>query len=148
MPKGVAIRHESLLNYIRETVKMYGFNERTRILSVKSFSYDASLTDIFCPLYSGGRVYLMDETLIFPQVIEDRIQRFGVTHLSCTLPVFKLLAQKGSFRPSIYATMRTMSVGGDVVMPEAFHTIKSESSPSTFVQSLWTDRNHRSLLHL
>src|ERR1700733_5075842 len=72
MPKGVAIRHESLLNYIRETVKMYCFTEQTRILSVKSFSYDASLTDIFCPLYSGGRVYLMDETLIFPQIMEDK----------------------------------------------------------------------------
>jgi D-alanine--poly(phosphoribitol) ligase subunit 1 len=35
------------------------------------------------------------------------------------------LAQKGSFRPDLYATMKTMSVGGDVVMPEAFHTIKS-----------------------
>ena len=126
MPKGVAIRHESLLNYIRETVKMYGFNERTRILSVKPFSYDASLTDIFCPLYSGGRVYLMDETLIFPQVIEDKIQRYGITHMSCTLPVFKLLAQKGTFRPSVYATMKTMSVGGDIVMPEIFHKIKDE----------------------
>ena len=126
MPKGVAIRHESLLNYICETVKMYGFNECTRILSVKSFSYDASLTDIFCPLYSGGRVFLTDETLIFPQVIEERIQRCRVTHLSCTLPVFKLLAQRGTFRPGIYGSMKTMSVGGDVVTPEAFHRIKSK----------------------
>jgi D-alanine--poly(phosphoribitol) ligase subunit 1 len=93
---------------------------------VKSFSYDASLTDIFCPLYSGGRVYLIDETLIFPQVIEDRIQRYGVTHISCTLPVFKLLAQKGIFSPKVYATMKTMSVGGDVVVPEAFLKIKNK----------------------
>lgn len=126
MPKGVAIRHESLLNYVRETVLMYGFNEHTRILSVKPFSFDASFTDIFCPLYSGGTVYLMDETLIFPQVIEERIQRYGITHISCTLPVFKLLAQKGGFQPRAYATMKTMSVGGDVVMPEVFHKIKSK----------------------
>jgi amino acid adenylation domain-containing protein len=125
MPKGVAIRHDSLLNYIQETVKMYGFSERTRILSVKSFSYDASLTDIFCPLYAGGRVYLIDETLIFPQIIEEQIRRNGITHLSCTLPVFKLLAQKGTFRPGVYTTMKTMSVGGDVVPPEVFHKIKS-----------------------
>lgn len=124
MPKGVAIRHQSLLNYILETVKIYGFNEHTRILSVKSFSYDASLTDIFCPLYSGGRVYLMDEALIFPQVVEASIQRYGITHISCTPPVFKLLAYKGTLRPRIYKTMKTMSVGGDVVASEAFHKIK------------------------
>lgn len=126
LPKGVAIRHESLLNYVRETVEMYGFNEHTRIISVKPFSFDASFTDIFCPLYAGGTVYLMDETLIFPQVIEDRVHRYGITHISCTLPVFNLLAQKGTFHPSAYATMKTMSVGGDVVMPEIFHKIKSK----------------------
>jgi amino acid adenylation domain-containing protein len=126
MPKGVAIRHESLLNYVRETVAMYGFDEHTRIVSVKPFSFDASFTDLFCPLYAGGTVYLLDETLIFPQVIEERIQRYGITHISCTLPVFKLLAQKGTLHPSTYATMKTMSVGGDVVMPEVFHKIKSK----------------------
>ena len=126
MPKGVAIKHESLLNYVRETVKMYGFDEHTRIISVKPFSFDASFTDIFCPLYSGGTVYLMDETVIFPQVIEERLERYGITHVSCTLPVFKLLAQKGTFRSSAYATMKTMSVGGDVVTPEVFHKIKSK----------------------
>ncbi len=125
MPKGVAIRHDSLLNYIKETVAMYGFDAQTRILSVKSFSYDASVTDIFCPLYSGGRVYLQDETLVFPQVIEEKIKRHGITHLSCTLPLFKLLAQKGSFRPLTYSRMKTMSVGGDVVSPETFHKIKA-----------------------
>jgi len=103
---------------------MYDFNHCTRILCVKSFSYDASLTDLFCPLYAGGRVYLMDETLIFPQVVEERIRRYGITHLSCTLPVFKLLAHKGGLHTKAYATMKTMSVGGDVVMPEAFHEIK------------------------
>ena len=126
MPKGVAIRHKSLLNYIRETVKMYRFDEHTRVLCVKSFSYDASLTDIFCPLYSGGAVYLMDERLIFPAVIEDKIQRYGITHISCTLPVFKLLAHKSAFDPKVYSTMKTMSIGGDIVMPEAFHRIRSK----------------------
>lgn len=126
MPKGVAIRHDSLLNYIRETVRMYGFNQHTRILSVKPFSYDASFTDLFCPLYAGGRVYLLDESLIFPQIIEDRIRHHGITHISCTIPVFTLLAQKGRFRRDVYATMKTMSVGGDVVAPGIFHSIKSK----------------------
>ena len=125
LPKGVAIRHESLINYIQETVKMYGFNEQTRILSVKSFSFDASFTDIFCPLYAGGRVYLMDETTIFPQLVEDRIKHHRITHISCTIPVFKLLAQKGTFHPETYADMKTLSVGGDVMTPEAFHKIKT-----------------------
>ncbi len=124
VPKGVAIRHESLLNYIRETVKTYGFDEGTRLLSVKSFSYDASLTDIFCPLYAGGTVYLNDEGAVLPPVIEEKLARYGITHVSCTPAVLRLLADKGSLSPKFYATMKTMSVGGDAVPARVFRKIQ------------------------
>ncbi len=124
MPKGVAIRHESLLNYIEQTVNTYRFDDKTRILCVKSFSYDASLTDIFCPLYAGGMVYLTNAGVVLPPIIEEKLARHGITHLSCTPAVLKLLAEKGSLSPSAYATVKTMSVGGDVVPPQIFRRIQ------------------------
>lgn len=124
MPKGVAIRHESLLNYIQETVRTYGFDNKTRILCVKSFSYDASLTDIFCPLYAGGTVSLTNEGVVLPPIIEEKLTRHSITHISCTPAVLRLLAEKGSLLPKAYATVKTMSVGGDVVSPRIFKRIQ------------------------
>jgi amino acid adenylation domain-containing protein len=124
MPKGVAIRHESLLNYIEQTVKTYGFDNKTSLLCVKSFSYDASLTDIFCPFYAGGVAHLMNEGLVLPPVIEERLVRHGITHISCTPAVMRLLAEKGSLSPEVYATVKTMSVGGDVVPPRILRKIQ------------------------
>jgi D-alanine--poly(phosphoribitol) ligase subunit 1 len=124
VPKGVAVRHESLLNYIEETVKTYGFDSDTRLLCVKSFSYDASLTDIFCPLYAGGVAHLINEGVVFPPVIEERLLRHRITHISCTPAVLRLLAERGSLSPEAYATVKTMSVGGDVVPPRTFRRIQ------------------------
>ena len=126
MPKGVAIRHDSLLNYIQETVRTYGFDTNTRLLCLKSFSYDASLTDIFCPLYAGGTAYLANEGLVLPPIIEEKIARHRITHISCTPAVFRLLADSGSLSPKVYATVKTMSVGGDAIPSRMFRKIQDK----------------------
>ncbi len=75
-PKGVMIEHRSLMNYIWWANEKYCRGERLTWPLFSSLAFDLTVTSIFTPLISGGRIVVYREdpgvhgTLIF-KVIED-----------------------------------------------------------------------------
>ncbi len=64
LPKGVAIEHRSLANYVQWAISKY---VRGRVLSFPLFSplaFDLTVTSIFVPLLSGGQV------VVYPEIDE------------------------------------------------------------------------------
>ena len=82
-PKGVVILHHSLTNAIMWRKEAYNINEKSINASHASFSFDASIDDIFPPLSFGGEVDILDEitrkdlNLIYDYFIKNKIT--GVT---------------------------------------------------------------------
>jgi amino acid adenylation domain-containing protein len=114
-PKGVIISHQSLLNFIEVTVGMYDFNEQTRIISLKPFYFDASLTDIFCPLYAGGTIIIAGKMDLMPRVLKKIIIAESISHLSLTPVIVKLLADNAVFNPGQFSALKTISFGGESI---------------------------------
>ena len=114
-PKGVAIAHAGLVNFVEETARMFSFTQSTRIMSVKSFSVDSSLTDILCPLYAGGTTYIERDVDFLMRRLQDRIMTRGVTHLSLTPALIKLAAERRAFGGGNLSSLRTLSFGSDIV---------------------------------
>ncbi|HEU4412532.1 MAG TPA: amino acid adenylation domain-containing protein [Polyangiaceae bacterium] len=125
-PKGVVVRHESLVNYVRETVRLLEFGEGTRIMCVKSFSFDASLTDIFCPLYSGGLVRLVDQKHITPRLLDRGVREHRLTHLSCTPSVLKLLVGFSDLRPDDFASLESITFGGEAISAAVLRVLQEK----------------------
>src|SRR5437016_1309139 len=75
-PKGVMIEHRSLVNYIWWAKERYSRGERLAWPLFSSLAFDLTVTSIFTPLISGGRIVVyrgdpgMHGMAIF-QVIED-----------------------------------------------------------------------------
>lgn len=63
VPKGIMIEHHSLCEFVLWAVTEYGHGERFRTLLSNSFSFDASVLQLFPALISGGTLYLMDPQL-------------------------------------------------------------------------------------
>lgn len=57
-PKGVAVSHKSICNRVMWAVEQFGIGTQDRFLQRTSFSFDASIWEIFAPLVSGGTLVL------------------------------------------------------------------------------------------
>ncbi|HVF49516.1 MAG TPA: amino acid adenylation domain-containing protein [Pyrinomonadaceae bacterium] len=55
-PKGVEIRHASLVNYVWWAREAYGFTEQTAVPLYSSLAFDLTVTSIYTPLVAGGTV--------------------------------------------------------------------------------------------
>lgn len=62
-PKGVMNTHSGLLNFIHWNNRAFPQHAGTHHIVHSSFSFDATLFDIFCPLAAGATAHIVDEIL-------------------------------------------------------------------------------------
>jgi amino acid adenylation domain-containing protein len=77
-PKGVAVSHRSLVNYVWWANTQYGRGERLAWPLFSSLAFDLTVTSLFAPLISGGRivVYRADsggQSIVILKVIKDGV---------------------------------------------------------------------------
>jgi amino acid adenylation domain-containing protein len=89
-PKGVVIEHRSLVNYIWWAARMYSAGERLAWPLFSSLAFDLTVTTLFTPLITGGRivVYLGDpgvQSMVALKVVDDNavdIMKLTPAHLA------------------------------------------------------------------
>ena len=62
-PKGVMLPHRALVAYLTWRVAELGLDGNSRLACHASFSFDASLDDLFSPLAAGGTCYIIPEEI-------------------------------------------------------------------------------------
>ncbi|KAA3617202.1 MAG: amino acid adenylation domain-containing protein [Calditrichaeota bacterium] len=65
-PKGTMVQHRSLCNLTAFQIKDFELNETSRCLQFASFSFDASVSEIFTTLISGATLYLASKDDLMP----------------------------------------------------------------------------------
>ncbi|MCZ0964299.1 Pls/PosA family non-ribosomal peptide synthetase [Paracoccus benzoatiresistens] len=83
-PKGVAVNHSSICNFIRVAAEVYGLSPRARVYQGLTFAFDFSFEEIWVPLYLGATlVPAPDEgTLLGADLARFLVER-QVTALVC-----------------------------------------------------------------
>ena len=89
-PKGVMIEHRSLVNYIWWAARMYSSGERLAWPLFSSLAFDLTVTTLFTPLITGGRivVYRGDpgvQSMVVLKVVDDNavdIMKLTPAHLA------------------------------------------------------------------
>jgi amino acid adenylation domain-containing protein len=61
-PKGVVVQHSGLLTMIEGQIAAFGVTRGSRVLQFASFSFDASVSEIFTTLCAGGTLCLIEHT--------------------------------------------------------------------------------------
>jgi len=107
-PNGVMIRHRSAVNLIRHMVGVFGIGPRCRVLQVISFSFDASVEELWAALGSGAALCIARREARFSgEVLAEEIRRYRVTY-ACLVP--SLLAQ---IPDGGVPNLRVVTVGGE-----------------------------------
>ena len=79
-PKGVVIQHKALASFIRTCRSVYGLSKKSRIFCHSSFSFDASVEDIFPVLTCGGELHILEDEIIKePSAIADYLHDNQIT---------------------------------------------------------------------
>lgn len=107
-PKGVMIGHQSLVNLIVAQTRLFDIQAQSRLLQFASFSFDASVSEIFTTLSSGATLVLAskDEIMPGPNLVQT-LKAFEVTHV--TLPPSSL----GVLPDADLPALETLVVAGE-----------------------------------
>lgn len=80
VPKGVPVRHESILSRILYHNDFIGVNHQDTILQFAAHSFDASIVEIFMALLSGGKLFIAsDEVKENTDLLSNFLEKFQVS---------------------------------------------------------------------
>ena len=84
-PKGVMLQHKGFCNLIEQMHNDFNITEDSSVLQFASYSFDASIAEIFMPLLKRAKLSVIDKELaISPELLVDFMNKSNVTH--ATLP--------------------------------------------------------------
>ena len=74
-PKGVAVQHRGLCNLVEAHKEAFRLGDQSRVLQFASFSFDASVSEIFSTLAAGGSLHVYRRESLMPGDDLERVLR-------------------------------------------------------------------------
>lgn len=112
-PKGVLIPHQGLYNLVQEQIQAFDIQSNSRILQFASFSFDASVSEIFTTLVVGATLVMGTRESLMPgESLLKLLRDTAIT--TVTLPPSALAVLP--FQP--LPALQTIIVAGEACSPE------------------------------
>lgn len=123
-PKGVQIRHESMINHVRWRIKTYGYTSEDVTLQLVSNSMDGFSAIFFTTLLSGGKLVLLSnekrKDLFF---LNKLIQNKNITNF-CIVP--SMLQGLLNYHVN-FSSLRFIVLAGEKINPSLIRQIKDKN---------------------
>jgi amino acid adenylation domain-containing protein len=112
-PKGVMVQHRGICNLAEAQARAFGTCGNSRVLQFASFSFDASVSEIFVTLTAGASLHLENPQLLIPgPSLINILRERGIT--TVTLPPSVLASLRGRQLPAL----ETVVTAGEVCTTE------------------------------
>ncbi|MFC5754777.1 amino acid adenylation domain-containing protein, partial [Actinomadura rugatobispora] len=118
VPKGVAVTHANVVAFCGDGSWTDEVVER--VLVQANHAFDASTYEVWVPLLRGGRLVIVPPGEVDAVERGRLIAEHGVTNVHATAGLFRVLAEQS---PEIFAGVREVSTGGDVVSSAAIRAL-------------------------
>lgn len=126
-PKGVLIPHAGVINLALATVDQLWMTEYDVILQYSTFSFDASVYDIFSALCCGARLHLLsNEQRYSVESFTAAIDAYGATRIGILPTVFfnQLSAYLTAEEALKYTGIRSFVIGGEALPGESVRVLQ------------------------
>ncbi|CAM5725154.1 Carrier domain-containing protein OS=Streptomyces fumanus OX=67302 GN=GCM10018772_59690 PE=4 SV=1 [Streptomyces fumanus] len=118
VPKGVAVTHRNVVAFCADGAWRADVLER--VLVQANHAFDASTYEIWAPLLRGGLLVVVPAGEVDAVERGALIAEHRVTHVVAASGLFRVLAEQS---PEIFAGVREVLTGGDVVSASAIRTL-------------------------
>ncbi|TDK28519.1 amino acid adenylation domain-containing protein [Luteimonas aestuarii] len=96
LPKGVAIEHRSVVNFLRSMQREPGMGEGDRLLAVTTLSFDIAGLELYLPLIAGGTVVIATrDQAMDGDALRALVESRGINILQATPSSWRLLLDAG-----------------------------------------------------
>lgn len=131
-PKGVKIKKKALNNFTIETIKLFNFNESTRILSLTKQSFDIFFLESIVPLFAGGTVLLLsDFERANPRVIMNLIKAHEINTLQITPTLLSTLINSHNHLEN-FKYLKNILIGGEDIPMNILKKLKKYTKAEIF----------------
>lgn len=123
-PKGSMILQKSIVRLVRNT-NFIEIKSEDRILLTGAIVFDASTFEIWGALLNGGTLFIVEkETILSAKSLGEELFKNNISILWLTSPLFTQIAE---LRTDIFARLKYLLVGGDVLSPFHINKVRSEN---------------------
>ncbi|MER5495559.1 condensation domain-containing protein, partial [Streptomyces sp. NPDC002490] len=118
VPKGVAVTHRSVAAFVLD--RAWREDVVARVLVQANHAFDASTYELWVPLVRGGTLVVASAGDVDAAERGRLVAVHGVTNVHVTAGLFRVLAEES---PEVFAGVREVSTGGDVVSSSAIRAL-------------------------
>jgi amino acid adenylation domain-containing protein/non-ribosomal peptide synthase protein (TIGR01720 family) len=137
-PKGVMVEHRGVARLVRNT-NFITFDRNDRVLLTSAPTFDVSVFEQWGALLNGGELHLAgDDILLSPDSLGRYLEQHAITVLWLISPLFNQLAD---YDAAIFAPLRCLLVGGDVVSLPHARKVRALFPRLTFVNGYGPTEN-------
>ena len=131
-PKGVAVPHRGIVRLVRNTDYMH-FTPLDRVAHVSHPAFDATTSEVWGALLSGACLVGIDrEVVLSPADFAAEIRAREVSVLFLTTSLFNQVVRE---EPGAFATVRTLSVGGEALDPDRIREALAAAAPERLLNT-------------
>ncbi|MDQ1349717.1 MAG: hypothetical protein QG657_17, partial [Acidobacteriota bacterium] len=121
-PKGVMVTHRNVVRLVKNT-NFFPLTKETRILQTGAPVFDATTFEIWGALLNGGQLQLVNKEIILnAHLLAMILLDHHINTLWLSAPLFNQLIQENI---ELFAPIRYLLVGGDVLSPEHINRVRS-----------------------
>ncbi|MGW1149460.1 non-ribosomal peptide synthetase, partial [Streptomyces sp. NPDC002454] len=118
VPKGVAVTHRSVAAFVSD--RAWRDEVVASVLVQANHAFDASTYELWVPLAHGGTLVVASAGEVDAGERGRLVAVHGVTNVHVTAGLFRVLAEES---PEVFAGVREVSTGGDVVSSSAIRAL-------------------------
>ncbi|MFI7011779.1 amino acid adenylation domain-containing protein [Streptomyces sp. NPDC050145] len=131
VPKGIGITHRDAIALAVD--RCWETTADSRVLMHSPYAFDISTYELWSPLLAGGRIVVAPPGNIDAHALRGVLAEQGVTSLLLTAGLLGVVADEA---PEVFAGVRDVWTGGDVVSPTAVRRVL-DACPGTTVKVLY-----------
>lgn len=116
VPKGVAVSHRSVIDFIEEFTKMAGITQEDVLGNQAPWDFDVSVKDIYAGLKTGASVQIIPRRFFsFPMLLLDFLEERGVTSLTWAVSALCIISALNGFSYKIPGKIRRVMFSGETM---------------------------------
>lgn len=137
-PKGVMVENSNVIRLVKNT-NYINLSKSDRILQTGSFAFDACTFEIWGALLNGLKLYIIRKELLLDSTLLGKyIHTNKINILWLTAPLFNQIC---SVNPNIFANVKYLLTGGDVLSPEYINLVKRSNPNLTVINGYGPTEN-------